>query len=456
MSTDQPSTPLPRRAFLRNLGVSIALPMLSSMPSRLLAEATPLVKPVGVTPDGTPLRMAFVYHPNGVIPSTWYPETTGKLDVLPPTLEPLKELTNSVRVISGLNHEKAEANGDGAGDHARANATFLTGMQAKKTGGQDIRIGTSIDQIVARELDGITPLSSMELSCSGQRTTGSCDSGYSCAYQYNLSWRNPNTPNPPESNPRAAFERLFGDSDPNEKRRILERWARRQSVLDGVRDDARTLYRQVSAEDRDKLAAYLDAVRAVEQRVEAVSATPDPPEHVEAPRGIPGAYSEYLDVMYEMMAIAFETDMTRVTTFMLAHDGSNRTFPEIDVRSGHHQLSHHKNEADKIEQLKKIDRFYVDAYARFLKRMRDTKDVSGKSLLDSSIIVYGGGIRDGNKHDHGDLPVLLSGGGGGTIQGGDHFDAQGVPMCNLYVELAQRMGVNIDSFGDSSGRLGQA
>jgi len=455
MSQETPHLSFNRRQFLRGLGASIALPFFYSMPGRLLANPGPGISSLASTADGNPLRMAFVYHPNGVIPGNWFPSKTGRLDSLPPTLEPLAEVVDSVRVLSGLNHQKAYGNGDGAGDHARANATFLTGAQAKKTGGEDIFLGQSIDQVIAERLEGLTPLPSLELSCSGRRRTGTCDSGYSCAYQYNLSWRSPDQPNVPEVNPRAVFERLYGSKDPLEQRHTAERWARRQSVLDGVRDDARRLYKTVSVDERDKLSAYLESVRAVEQRIESKKMAPQPPPGYEMPAGVPKAFSEYLDVMYELMALAFQTDMTRVATFLPAHDGSNKKFPEIDVRSGHHHMSHHKGEETLIEQIKKVDRFYVEAYARFLERLANTPDGTNGTLLDNSMIVYGGGIRDGNRHDHSNLPVLLAGKGGGALRGGDHLDLDDRPMCNLYVELANRMGVEINSFGDSTGRLGR-
>ncbi|WP_269539789.1 DUF1552 domain-containing protein [Cerasicoccus fimbriatus] len=456
MSTPIPSQALHRRTFLRGLGSVVALPLFYSLPGSALAESlAPAVKPIGLTPDGKPLRMGFIYHPNGVINENWFPAATGKLSSLPPTLEPLAGVINNVRVVSGLKHDKAAGNGDGAGDHARANATFLTGMQARKTGGEDIQIGQSIDQVLARKMDGVTDLPSMELSCSRQRKTGSCDSGYSCAYQYNLSWRTPTTPNVPEVNPKQAFERIFGASDPTKRRQIEERWARRQSVLDGVRDDTRRLYRQLSAEERDKLASYLESVRAVESRIQSNLEMPRPPEDYELPVGIPADYSEYLDAMFDIMALAFASDCTRVATFMLAHDGSNQIFPEIDIRSGHHNLSHHENDGSKIEQLKKIDRFYLEAYARFLEKLAATPDGENGRLLDSCLLVYGGGISDGNRHNHDNLPVLLAG-ETKAIGGGEHVRVNHEPMCNLYIDLAERFGVGMQSFGDSTGRLRMA
>lgn len=453
MNAKPKETSLPRRAFLRTTGAVIALPLLQSWPARLTADAVSPIKPLAMTPDGRPLRLAFVYHPNGVIMPNWRPGSAGKLSNLPPSLEPFDGLRDSLTVVSGLKHDKARANGDGPGDHARATGTFLTGVQLKKTGGKDIQAGISIDQMIANPLQDVTPLPSLELSCSNRRRSGTCDSGYSCAYQYNLSWRSPDSPNTPEVNPRDAFARLFGAADPVGRQRIQERWHRRQSVLDSVSDDTRRLYRQVSVEERGKLDAYFESIRAVERRIAGQEATPQVPDDFTPPAGIPPSYREYLDVMYDIMALAFETDATRVVTFLQAHDGSSRKFPELGISDGHHQLSHHKQEQDKIEKLKQIDRFYTEAFARFVERLSETADGPGGSLLDSSIIVYGGGISDGNRHNHDDLPVLLAGKGGGLIDGERHIKYNNEPMCNLYLDLAKRMGVELPRFGDSTGNL---
>ncbi|GHB94093.1 DUF1552 domain-containing protein [Cerasicoccus arenae] len=453
MSANASTGRLPRRTFLRGMGSVIALPMLFSLPARLLANTTAPATPFGCTPAGNPLRVGFIYHPNGVIHENWFPASAGALKQLPPTLEPLSELREHVQVLSGLKHDNANGNGDGAGDHARANATFLTGAQARKTGGEDIMAGTSIDQVLARKMEGVTPLPSLELSCSSRRKTGSCDSGYSCAYQYNLSWRTPNSPNMPEVNPRMAFERLFGANNAQERHLVAQRWARRQSVLDGVRDDTRRLYRQVSVDERGKLEAYLEAVRSVESRIQTNLDAPRPPEDYDAPVGVPPDHSAYLDAMFDLLALAYSTDSTRVATLMLAHDGSDQTFPEIDVRGSHHQLSHHENDAEKIENLKRIDRFYMEAYSRFLTKLANTPDGESSKLIDSCLLVYGGGISDGNRHNHDNLPVLLAGSGGGQIKGGQHVRYNDTPMCNFYVDLARRFGVELDSFGDSTGQL---
>lgn len=455
METKQNESPtqLPRRTFLRGASTLLALPFFYSYPGRLAADILPKPRALAMTPEGNPLRLAFVYHPNGVIMENWRPKGA-TLQNLPRTLAPLEPLRQSLTVVSGLKHDKAFANGDGAGDHARATGTYLTGVQLKKTGGSDIRAGQSIDQRIAEHLRGQTPLPSLELSCSNKRTSGSCDSGYSCAYQFNMSWRNEKSPNTPEVNPRSAFARLFGGSNLNERKRMQVRWDRRQSVLDAVTDDARRLYRDISIEERGKLDAYLESVRAVEQRIAPIQEQSKLPDEVATvPQGIPRHFSEYLDTMYELMALAFQTDSTRVITFLQSHDGSGRKFPELGISDGHHQLSHHKNEAKKIEMLKDIDRFYTDAYARFLQRLANTQDGQSGSLLDSCLILYGGGICDGNRHNHDDLPLVIGGTGGGLLRGDTHETVNDVPMCNLFLNIADSMGTPVDRFGDSTGKL---
>ncbi len=447
-----PISAMPRRHFLRGASSLVALPLFYSLPGRLLADLAPKPLPIATTPDGKPLRLAWVYHPNGVIMENWRPK--GKaLSGLPPSLEPLQGVSDSLTVVSGLKHDKAFGNGDGAGDHARATGTYLTGVQLKKTGGSDIRAGKSIDQHIADRLNGVTPLPSLELSCSNVRSSGTCDSGYSCAYQYNMSWLSEDTPNTPEVNPRAAFARLFGGVDTAGQKRMEALWERRQSVLDAVSYDAGRLYKTVSVEERGKLDAYLESVRAVEKRIAANTQERQLPDDFEAPSGVPRDYGEYLDTMYDLMALAFQTDSTRVITFLQSHDGSGRKFPEIGIGDAHHNLSHHKGEQDKIEMLKKIDRFYMEAFGRFTQKLADTPDGQSGTLLDSCVVLYGGGICDGNRHNHDDLPLLLAGKGGGLLKGGQHLTVNNEPMCNLYLDLAKAMGAPMERFGDSTGHL---
>jgi len=425
----------------------VALPFLQSLvPSRSLATVP------GASSASAPMRMAFIYHPNGVIQENWQPGAVGRLsDSLSRTLKPLDPMRRYVNVISGLEHENANANGDGPGDHARATATFLTGAQAKKTGGEDIRLGRSIDQVAADHLSEGSRFRSLELSATNQRRSGTCDSGYSCAYQFNLSWQNERTPLPPQVNPREVFKQLYGASDPRELALMEERMSRQKSVLDHLRGDTARLNRKISSEDREQLEEYFTSLRTVERRLQSTHFDADEiPTDFELPDGIPAAYSEYLDTMYDLMLLAFRSDSTRVITFLQAHDGSNRAFPEIGVKSGHHQLSHHKGAQDKIEHLKDIDEFYLQAFSRFLDKLSKTKDGEGRSLMDSCMLVYGGAIGDGNRHNHDDLPVILA---GGAVKGNRHLRFDGKPMCNLYTTMLDKAGSPVERFGDSDGRL---
>lgn len=433
----------------------MALPSLELFaPRPAKAAAAAAASATGYTASGLPLRMAFIYSPNGKNMAEWHPKGEGANYELSRALKPLQEVRNEFQVISGLMHDKARPNGDGGGDHARANATFLTGMQARKTAGADIRAGVSIDQIVARRLGGRTKLASLELSCDEPRRSGNCDSGYSCAYQFNLAWKSETTPLAPERDPRLAFERLFGEggSAADEAARA-KREALNRSVLDFVLEDARSLQKHLGYRDRQKLDEYMSSVRDVEVRL--TNATrfntqrPDSPK----PSGIPESYREHIRLMYDIMALAFQTDTTRVATFLLAHDGSNRTFPEIGVPEGHHAISHHQRKAENLEMIAKIDEFYSEQFAWFLQRLKGMKEGDG-SVLDNCMIVFGGGISDPDAHSHNDLPVLLAGGGGGTLKPGRHVRASSdVPMCNLYLSMLDRMGIQEERFGDSTGRF---
>jgi hypothetical protein len=446
-----------RRHFLRGLGACVALPALPSLrPGRALAaEAGRAVGGVATTASGAPLRTAFLYFPNGAIPRSFWPKDEGANFELPPTLAPLAELRDAIQVLGGLDHENAEAGPDGAGDHARANGTFLTGVRVRKTA-TDIYAGTSIDQEMAARIGHVTRLPSLELSCEPGRRTGSCDSGYSCAYQFNLSWSSPTTPMTPEANPRLVFERLFGAGAPGERSASLERRRHQQrSVLDFVLDDARAMQRRLAARDAAKLDQYLTGVREIEARIEQAErfgVAQDP--GVPAPDGIPDSYEEHMTLMYDMMALAFQTDSTRVATLLLAHDGSNRSFDHIGIFEGHHDLTHHQNREDWIVKVEEIDLWYVRQLARFLAKLRDMEDVDGASVLDNSMIVYGGGNSDANRHTHSNLPIILAGGGGGTLTPGRHVQYGGVPASNLFLSMADRLGVDdLSTFGDATGRL---
>lgn len=444
---------LNRRRFLRGLGVTLALPMFEA--GRVLGAQSEGVG-LATSATGAPLRMAYVYAPNGVIQDSWWPKGEGKDFQFNRTMEALNPLKDKVQVIGGLDHANATAGRDGAGDHARANGTFLTGVRVKKTAGSDIHAGVSIDQVVAQHVGHQTRFASLELSCDGVRKSGNCDSGYSCAYQFNLAWSSPTTPVAPEPNPRLVFERLFGAGSAADRRASYTMRQRQQrSILDFVLEDARGLAGGLGSRDKAKLDEYLTSVREIEQRLERAEKFGDLPDpSADTPRGIPSSYGEHLQLMFSMMALAFETDSTRVATLLMAHDGSNRDFSEIGVAEGHHYLSHHQGKEDMIEKIRKIDAWYVRQFAMFLERLRQTKDVDGRSVLDNSMIVYGGGNADGNRHTHHNLPVILAGGGGGTLETGRFVQAGSVPATNLFLSLADRMGVpNLERFGDSTGRL---
>jgi len=401
-----------------------------------------------------PRRAAFIYVPNGANMADWTPEALGSEFRLPSILEPLEPVRSDVLVMSGLAHDKARPNGDGAGDHARASATFLTGMQARKTAGVDIRVGVSVDQVIAHKAGDQTPFRSVELGCDRGQSSGSCDSGYSCAYQFNIAWRTPTAPVPPETKPRRAFERLFSagdhwDSAEARTRRMIQR----RSVLDFVLEDARRLNAKLGKTDQRKLDEYLTSVRDLERRIEQTEKVTASLPPNSFPEGMPSDYGQHVRLMYDLMVLAFQNDSTRVASFIMAHDGSNRAYPNLGISDGHHDLSHHGNDEEKKTKIAKINRFHMEQFAYFIRRLKETREGEG-ALLDQSMIVYGSGIADGNAHAHHDLPVLLCGRGGGTIQSGRHVRVdKNTPMSNLFLEMMDRMGVHETRFGDSTGRL---
>lgn len=444
-----------RRRFLRGVGVSLALPALHSVLPRGVRAADAAAAKLAVTPSGAPLRTAFIYVPNGAQQDHWFPTGDGRDFTFNATMEPLEALKSHVQVFRGLDQQHAEAGPDGAGDHARANATFLTGCRARKTAGADIRVGQSIDQLIATHVGGETRFPSLELSCDAVRKSGGCDSGYSCAYQYNISWRSPETPMTPEPNPRLVFERLFGAGDDAGGRSREQRRREQRSVLDFVLDDAAALQGDLSGADRRKLDEYLTSVREIERRVERESQWPqlNRPD-LNIPDEAPDDHRAHIDLMFDLLTLAFQTDSTRVATLLMAHDGSNRSFPDLGISEGHHYLTHEQEEEEPRVKVARIDRFYMERFARFLERLRTTPDVDGRSLLDNSMIVYGSGIADANEHSHDNLPFLLAGHGGGLLQPGSYRDAGGVPMSNIFLSLADRMGVaGVETFGDATGRL---
>jgi len=445
-----------RRHFLRGLGVCMGLPFLESLSPMGRALAASAAPRKAITHSGAPLRTVFLYVPNGVNVARWQPTGEGEDYQLGETLAPLSGLKEHFQMFSGFEQRLGWANGDGGGDHARANATILTGARPKKTSGSDIRLGISVDQFAAQHAGDETRFNSLELSCDGVRKSGACDSGYSCAYQFNLSWRSETSPVAPESNPRLVFERLFGSGKADERQKNFElRQARQKSILDFVMTDANALERQLGRNDQNKMDEYLTGVREIEKRIEKAERfgrLPDP--GAEIPGGIPEDYQEHIRLMMDMLTLAFRTDSTRVASFLLAHDGSNRSFREIGVNDGHHNISHHQNDPAKLALIAKIDQFYVSQLAYFMERLRDVKDHDGSSILHNSQIVYCSGLKDGNRHQHDNLPVVVAGHAGGALNPGRHVNLGGnTPMTNLYVRMLNIIGVQTDRFGDSTGVL---
>jgi uncharacterized protein DUF1552 len=438
------SVQLSRRTVIKGVGCAMGLPLLEAMlPSRGFAAS-----------EKPPVRMAFISFPNGAIMDAWRPAGEDESFEFGPTMQPLAEIKSHVTVLTGLAQENGFAKGDGAGDHARSSASLLTGAHPVKTSGANIRVGQSVDQAAAERIGHLTKLPSLEIGIERGRDAGSCDSGYSCAYSNSISWKNATTPMAKEINPRLVFDRLFGNSLAGNSQSRRSRV--RQSVLDLVSEQAADLKSQLGQTDRQKIDQYFTSVREIEQRISRAGQSRQqeikPPEFA-VPEGLPDDVQEHIRLMYDLMALAFQTDATRIITFMSANEGSNRPYRMVGVNSGHHELSHHRNDSEKVEQLKKIDLFLVGEFARFLKNLRETPEGSG-TLLDNCMIMYGSGLSDGNRHRHDDLPIILAGRGGGTIETGRHMVInEGAPLNNLFLSMLDRMGAGAASLGDSTGRL---
>ena len=440
---------IPRRSFLRGLGTLMALPTLEAMlPLTALAQSAAKHRVN---------RMAFVFVPNGIDMANWTPATTGAYE-LPATLQPLKNVKGSLNVLTGLAQHNAFALGDGGGDHARSTAAWLTGCHPKKTDGADIHIGISADQLAAKFIGNRTALPSLEIGCERGAQAGDCDSGYSCAYSSSIAWRGEATPVAHETNPRAVFERLFGNGDPDETAESrAARLRDRRSILDFVNEDATALKNKLGQRDKAKLSEYFEGVREIEQRLSRVEKS-----HAQAkmnPNATPMEahnYTEQLRLLSDMMVLAFQTDTTRIATFMFANDGSNRPYKdEAGVAEGHHDMSHHGGDPDKKAKVQKINQYHVQNLAYMLEKMQMIQEPDG-TLLDNSMIVYGAGISDGNRHNHDDLPILLAGKGAGTIKSNRHITYEpNTPMTNLFLTMLDKMGVPADRIGDSTGRLQQ-
>ncbi|QDU67582.1 DUF1552 domain-containing protein [Engelhardtia mirabilis] len=443
MTATRTKSALSRRTLLRGLGVGLALPWLEAM-----APATR--SSLGLTsPDPAARRLIYVYVPNGVQPGAWFPSTEGPLAELPPTLAPLSPYLDTLSVLGGLECDKAKANGDGPGDHARASAAFLTGVQPLKADGQ-VHLGPSADQIVADALAGTTPMRSLAVGCEGVLRSGQCDSGYACAYSTHISWRSETTPALKEFRPGPLFDRLFRGAD--SELTNAER-ARRRSVLDFVADDAARLQRRLGSADRAKLDEFQTGLRDLEQRIARLaSANAAVPDELR-PQDPGSDLGEQARVMSDLIALALAQDLTRTVTFMLLNEGNNRPYRELEIDEGHHGLSHHKGDAASIDKLARIEAFHVEQLAYLLGRLRATTEGDG-SLLDAAMVCYGSGIGDGNRHQHSELPILLAGGGAGTLTplGYRRFPDR-TPLNDLHLALMERMGVQPERFGDGRAPL---
>jgi hypothetical protein len=445
------SKQLSRRAILRGMGTAITLPLLDAM------------SPAFAAPAPAPTRMAFLYVPNGIVMDQWTPKLQPAgiaplPEELPRITKALAPYRRDCMLLTGLTSNGGRALGDGPGDHGRAGAAYLTGVHPKKTYGKDIQTGISADQIAAQKLAGKTRFGSLELGCEEGVQGGNCDNGYSCAYSNSISWRTPNSPMPPEIRPRAVFERLFGSLD---EERDPARRARQalydRSVLDVVLNDARRLQGSVGGADRRKLDEYFHAIREIEKRIQTAekgASRPSPSLPAPSP-SIPTDFAEHARIMMDLLAVAFQTDSTRIATVLLGIEQSPRSYgAEIGITEAHHGLTHHSGDLEKIEKVTRINCYHIEQFAYFLGKLKSIEEQDG-SLLDHSMIVYGSGLSDGNRHEHHNLPLVLAGGGNGTLKPGRmvKFPAE-TPITNLYVAMLDRMGVEVESLGDSTGRLG--
>ncbi|MES1255753.1 MAG: DUF1552 domain-containing protein [Acidobacteriota bacterium] len=442
---------LSRRTILRGLGASVALPFLDAM---YPAFALPAVKKALA-----PNRMAFLTVPNGIVTmAEWTPAGAvgvTPLDVLPRISNALTPYRGDLMMLTGLTSNNARALGDGPGDHARAGAAYLTGAHPKPTAGKDIQAGVSIDQVAARLLEGKTRFGSLELGCEEGLQGGNCDNSYSCAYSNSLSWRSATTPNPPEIRPRAVFERMFGsvddEKDPAKRARLAEY---QKSMLDIVLEDAQSLKQTLGGADRRKLDEYLSSIRDIEKRIQHTERSHHRAVPAAAPSAsVPTDFAEHSHLIFDLLILAFQTDQTRVATLLLGLEQSPRNYPEIGITEGHHGLTHHQGDKEKIEKVAQINMYHLKQFTYLLDRMKATPDGDG-TLLDHSMIVYGSALADGQRHQHDNLPVVLAGRGNGTLKPGRHIRyAPETPITNLFVSMVDRMGLPIDSFGDSNGRL---
>ena len=436
---------LPRRTFLRGVGATLALPLLDAMVPALTAFAKTSAQPVS--------RLGFIYVPNGAVMEKWTPAAIGRGFEFSPTLTPLEPFRDQMLVVSNLAQLQANSFDDGAGDHSRGTAAWLSGIHAKRTEGADVQLGVTADQIAAREFGKHTQLASLELALETIDLVGNCDNGYGCTYMNTLSWRSPTTPLPVETNPRKVFRRLFGQGDSPAER--LANLKHDQSMLDSVIQDVSRLQRTLGPADNKRLTEYLDAIRDVERRIlraEEQSIESDLPL-VEVPTGIPDTFEAHIDLMFDLQLLAYQADVTRVITFLVGRELSNRTYPAIGITDAHHSISHHQNDAEKLAKLVKINTYHIQKLSGFLEKLRATPDGQG-TLLDSLTLIYGSGLSDGNRHDHSPLPILVLGGGAGKMKGGAHISCpKDTPMTNLLLTVLANAGVREETLGDSTTAL---
>jgi hypothetical protein len=431
---------LPRRTFLRGMGASLALPLLDAMVPPMTALASTPAEPVR--------RLGFVYMPMGCDIARWTPPGEGSLVELSPALQSLEPLVDQLTVITNLELKNAYP-----GTHATSNAAFLSAAKAKWTESTDYHLGTTVDQIAAQQIGQQTLLPSLELAMDLLQTVGQCDNGYACVYQNNLSWSSPTTPLPAEAHPRIVFERLFGEGGSAADRRTALR--RRASLLDWVREDISRLQKKLGPDDRSRVGQYLDTVREVERRIQKAEAdaADDQLPDLDRPVGVPASYADHARLMFDLQVLALQSDVTRVITFQLARETSTRTYTEIGVPDPHHPLTHHGNDPEKIARMAKINAFHVSLFAYFLEKLKSTPEGDG-SLLDHVVYLYGSGMGNPNVHDHVNLPILVAGGGAGRVKGARHIKyAEPTPLANLHLTLLEKVGVRLDAFADSKGKV---
>jgi hypothetical protein len=436
---------LHRRTFLRGAGATLALPLLDSMVPAFAAPSA--MKPTK--------RLSINYVPNGIIMDKWTPKAEGAAFELPEILSPLAPFRDRVLILSGLQSKPAfPAPGEGTGDHVRAASTFLTGVHPKKTEGPDIRVGVSMDQIAARQLGRDTQLASLDMCLDPNELIGACEAGYSCAYSNTLSWRDATTPLPMENQPRAVFERLFGDSDNTTRAARMARIEEDRSILDSLVQEVSQFQKKLGTGDRAKLTQYLDAIRDLERRIQKAEAqsAKELPTMERPTGGIPATFAEHARMMFDLQVLAYQTDLTRVNTFLLSREVSPRPYPEIGIPDAHHGLSHHQHRPEQMAKCAKINHYHMEQFAYFLDKMRSTPDGDGASLLDNTIVLYGSGISDSNDHLHTNLPIVVVGGG----SPGRHLRVpENTPLANLHLTLLDKLGVSMETLGDSTGELAQ-